>query len=109
MWLAGLDSLSSRSKQLSKRVRRHHPKPFTRSRTSSSLQARPPPVEAVFRFLEMPYSCLSMASDVGMYTAGGALICVVGDILRMFFFREGISFLFWLCPRMRNNVMVQSG
>ena len=50
-------------------------------RTSSSLQALPPPVEAVLRFLVMPYSWRSMTSEVGVY-ADGAAICIVGDILK---------------------------
>ena len=49
-------------------------------RTSSSLHARPPPVEVTFRFFEMPYSWRSMVSEVGVYVAGGAAICIVGDI-----------------------------
>ena len=48
--------------------------------TSSSLQARPPPVDAGLRFLEIPYSWRSIASDVGVYVAGKA-ICSVGDMV----------------------------
>jgi len=53
-------------------------------RTSSSLQARPPPVEAAFLFLLMPYSWRSMASDRGVYGRRCPVICIAGDIVTNF-------------------------
>jgi hypothetical protein len=51
-------------------------------RTSSSLHAQPPPVDAaVFLFFVMPYSWRFMVSDVGMYWTCCPDICIAEDIM----------------------------
>lgn len=58
-------------------------------RTSSSLHARPPPVEVAFLFFVTPYSWRSMASDVGVYGRGWDVICKAGDMVTQF---PGVSY-----------------
>lgn len=53
-------------------------------RTSSSLQALPPPVEAVFLFFVTPYSRRPIPSDVGAYGTDCPVICIAGAIVAQF-------------------------
>ena len=48
--------------------------------TSSSLHARPPPVEVAFLVLVIPYSRRSMVSDVGANVTGAVITATVGDM-----------------------------
>lgn len=58
-----------------------HTKPRI-SRTSSSLQALPPPVDEFLRWcFVIPYSWRSITSDVGVYMAECIAIVMVGDML----------------------------
>lgn len=53
----------------------------SKPRTSSSLQALPPPVDELLRLLVMPYSWRSITSDVGAYIAVDIVIAMVGDMM----------------------------
>lgn len=53
-----------------------------KSRTSSSLQALPPPVDEFLRWcFVIPYSWRSITSDVGVYMAECMAIVIVGDMM----------------------------
>lgn len=67
------------------------------SRTSSSLQALPPPVDEFLRWcFVIPYSWRSITSDVGVYMAECMAIVMVGDMMTMLLQVVGSKELKWI-------------